>query len=103
MFYLAPFTAETAARREEAKAKSLEVLQEAREIVALNGNDPERVNKFLKSRHFKELLISLGRKGDMVEADGPRKGRLLLLAFSAPGFGQIPAHAHIGQQHEILD
>ena len=71
---------EAAARREEAKAKSLEVLQEAREIVALNGNDPERVNKFLKSRHFKELLISLGRKGDMVEADGPRKGRLLLLA-----------------------
>ena len=38
-----------------------------------------------------------------MDAVDRRAGGLLLFTLSALGFGQIPAHAHIREQHEILD
>ena len=70
---------ESAQRKEEARAKAREVLAEAHSILGEHRNDAVKVNKFLKSRHFKELLISLGRKAQLVESSGPRKGKQLLL------------------------
>ena len=70
---------DTAQRKEEAKTKTLEVLQEVRKIIGEQHNDPQRVNKFLKSKHFKELPINLGRRGELFEP-GPHISFLSICA-----------------------
>ena len=53
-------------------AKALAILQ--------THHTPESANPLLKQTHFKQLLINMGHEKIIYEADGPRKGKLLLIA-----------------------
>ena len=66
------------AKRDAVNKERERVLKEARDILEKNPTAPQ-ANPLLKRGHLVQLLTSMGHKESMFEADGPRKGKLLLI------------------------
>ena len=66
-------------KRAAVRAQRELVLEDAKKILD-KYRTPARANQHLKRGHIVQLLTEMGKKELMLEKDGPRKGKLLLLA-----------------------
>ena len=83
-------------KRAAVRAQRELVLEDAKKILD-KYRTPARANQHLKRGHIVQLLTEMGKKELMLEKDGPRKGKLLLLADLRQLFWQ---HHRVSGSHQ---